>query len=466
MASVARSREAEPPERFVPPAFGPLPKTPSPLGVLRSIRTAIDGWPAAVFDGGLHRLPLPGAPVIVSDVEMAAEILNEKKEEFPRGERINRLFRPVWGRGIFVSEGADWRWQRRAGGPAFRPAHMAALVPLMRTASEHMLAAWASMRDVELQEETRRLTLQILFDCALSGGEDFPDLAKASAMIDLFLSGVGRFTVTDLMPMPERWRPSITTRGGGPAAYLRSHVGAMVARRRAEARPRGDLVDLLIDAVDPETGNRMDDGLVRDNLLGFIAAGHETSARALAWALWLVASHGPTEARILAEVESVAGAGPIEADHLDRLVFTRRVVQETMRLYPGAIAIARQAARDTTIGGRAVRRGTLVTIAVYALHRRSDYWPDPDAFDPDRFAPERCAGRPPLAYQPFGAGPRICMGAAFAMTELVVALATLVRGARIVPDPAHRVEVGVRIGATVANNGLMAAVAARSMAHG
>ena len=446
---------------FIPPAFPSPPERPGLVAALRSTRTVIDGWPRAVFEGGLHRSPYPGGPVTVSDPAMAAEVLLEKADDFPRGELINRLFRPIWGRGIFIAEGADWRWQRRAGAPAFRPANMAALAPVMRAAAERTLTSWRAGRSLDLHQEMRGLTLQVLFDAALSGGEDFPDKAEASREVGDFVSGVGRFALTDFLPMPEAWRPSTQRRGGRSRAYVRRHVGAMIARRRAEGGRRGDLVDLLMAAADPETGARMDDDLLRDNLIGFIAAGHETSANALAWALWLVARHPATERRLLAEVEAVAGEVPIGPDHLEQLTFTRQVIQETMRLYPGAVALARTAARDTAVGGHPIKRGTLVSIAVYALHRRPDLWDDPDAFDPDRFAPGRRADHPAFAYQPFGAGPRVCMGAAFAMTEMVTALAVLVRGARLTPDPSRPVRVGTRMGALVAPNGLWVAAEPR-----
>jgi cytochrome P450 len=396
------------------------------------------------------RSPYPGGPLIVSDPAMAAEVLVEKARDFPRGERINRLFRPVWGRGVFVAEDEAWLWQRRAGAPAFRPAQMSGLVPIMHAAAEAVLEGWRGGRRIDLQAEMRRLTLKVLFDAALSGGEDFPDQAEASRQIEAFITRVGRFMPTDFLPMPDRWRPPTVGRGGKAAAFVRAHVDAMVARRRREGGSRGDLVDLMMSAVDPVTGEAMDDALVRDNLIGFIAAGHETTRFALAWALWLVACHPATQARLLAEIGGVAGAEPVGGRHMEQLVFTRQVIQETMRLYPGATALARTAARDTTVGGRPVRRGQLVLIAIYALHRRADIWERPEVFDPDRFAPGRQDARPPLAYQPFGAGPRACMGAAFAMTELTAVLATLVRGARLAPEPGRPVQVATRMGATVA----------------
>lgn len=307
----------------------------------------------------------------------------------------------------------------------------------------------------------RRLTLQILFDAVLSGGVDFPDKAETSRHVQAFLDSVGQFRLTDFLPMPAVLRGSTAGRGATHAAYLRRHIDAMIARRRAEPGKGSDLVALLMAAEDPETGQRMDDALLRDNLLGFIAAGTDTSSFALCWALWLIAHHPQVEARLLAEIGEVAGDAPIGREHLGGLRYTRQIIRETQRLYPGAVALARTAARDTTLGGRKLRRGTMVQIATYALHRRPDLWIDPERFEPDRFA-DGASAPPPGAYHPFGAGPRTCMGAAFAMTEMTVALATLVRAIRLAPDPTRPVRLGIRLGALVSQGGMWMIPAARN----
>ncbi|HZG47419.1 MAG TPA: cytochrome P450, partial [Allosphingosinicella sp.] len=418
------------PESFVPPSFPPPTGRPGLRAIWRSVRNPVLGWPPEVYQGGCYRSPVPGAPLIIGDPQLAHEVLIARSDEFDHGPLINRIFAPIWGRGIFTAQGPEWRWQRRAAAPAFRPARMSALAPIMRAAADATLQRWREGQAIDLQDETRRLTLQVLFDAALSGGEDFPDREQATRQIDAFIGGVGKILRSDVMPLPERWRPSVEKRGGAPAAFMRERVGAMVARRRREERPRGDLVDLLMAARDPETDRQMDDELVRDNLMGFISAGHETTAYALAWALWIVASHPPTRQCLLQEVEQVTGGAPIGEEHVEQLRFTAQVVKETSRLFP-TVGVARAAERDTSIAGFSVRRNAPVLIAIYALHRLPSHWDRPHLFDPDRFGDGAAPRGVGVLYLPFGAGPRVCMGAAFASTELVVALATLVRGAEL-----------------------------------
>jgi len=441
--------------RFIPPHWPIATGNPGLVDQFRSITNTLRGWSKGVYEGQVFCAGVPGSPVMVGDADVAAAILFEHPDDFPHGEQFNRLFRPVWGRGIFVAEGADWKWQRRAAAPGLHGGRMKQFAPMMSAAAERTLADW---RDdggyVDIHAAARQLTLRVLLDAVLSGGEDFPSIAEASHHIDRLITQVGRFGVMDVLPIPEWMRPPTEQRGGASNVWLRRHAARMVARRR-NAPPRGDMVDLLFAAVDPETGQRMDDELVRDNLVGFIAAGHETSSYALSWALWLVAHHPQTERRLVEEVTRVAGDSQLTAEHLDDLVFTRQVLQETMRLYPGAVAIARSAARDIEIKGHRFRRGQLCLLATHAFHRRPDFWPDPDAFDPDRFAPGRqTTGRPRLAYMPFGGGPRVCMGAAFAMTELTLALASLVRAVRFEDDPQRPLRLGVRMNAFVGEGGM------------
>lgn len=215
---------------------------------------------------------------------------------------------------------------------------------------------------------------------------------------------------------------------------MRASVERIVGRERAQGS-RGDLLQRLLKARDPESGQFMNDRQVTDNLLTFLLAGHETTARSLAWALYLLSLSPQWETRLRAEVGAVAGDGEITGAHVDRLSLVTAFMKETMRLYPAISSVSRIAARDVAIGGETIAKGNLVIIPMFAIHRHRKLWRDPDRFDPGRFSAEEEAKHTRYQYMPFGAGPRICIGASFSLTESVVMLASFVRAARFAtPD--------------------------------
>jgi cytochrome P450 len=189
----------------------------------------------------------------------------------------------------------------------------------------------------------------------------------------------------------------------------------------------------------------MSDELLIDNLLTFLMAGHETTAKALTWALYLLAQTPYWQDQILEEVVKVAGDGPLDSNHIDKLSITAQVLKETMRLYPPAPIMSRQATVDIELGGLPIKAGTQIIIPIYAIHRHRRHWSDPDRFEPTRFAPENEAKISRYQYMPFGAGPRICIGMAFALIEGVALLGTLVRAARFETVPGHAPEPVSRV---------------------
>ncbi|MBL8773276.1 MAG: cytochrome P450 [Phenylobacterium sp.] len=421
---------------FIPPAPSPGERDLPPLrALLTSISRPLEGWPRAIYEQRVWRPPVPGLPVFIMDPDALGAIFGEKAAAFPQGALWRRMMRPVWGDGLVTSEGAAWRWQRRATAPAFRPAHMHALAPVMVRAGEAALERWTRQGRIDLAQECGRITLDVLLDAVLSGGEDF-DREELRGLAERFVAQVLKTRLSYFFA-PDAFHEGRMSPEAPEGARLRAGVDAMIRRRRAEP-PRGDLVDLLLGARDPETGREMGDDILRDNLLGFIVAGHETTATALCWPVWLASIHEPTRRRLRAEVEAVAGDGAIRPEHVERLVFARQVVSESLRLYPVNHLLTRVCVETTEVGGMRVKAGERILAPVYALHRHRLWWREPDRFDPDRFAPD---AEPPdrHVYMPFGAGPRICLGAAFAMTELTVLLATFVRGADFTPDPGHRV---------------------------
>ena len=303
---------------------------------MRLFARPIEHWPKAVFKDKIYRPWLPGLPIFLMDPAAIREVLVEQSDAFPHGALFRRVMRPVWGHGLLTANGAEWRWQRRASAPAFRPSQMAALAPRMRQVAEVALLRWRAAPAATIWNvaaETGQIALEIILDAVLSGGEDL-DRGAIREEIAAFTAQLGRMRLSYLVA-PDAFHEARATPLSDHARRLRATVDRMISRRRRSS-PRGDLVDLLMNAEDPETGRVMDDATLRDNLLGLIVAGHETSAVTLAWALYLVSQDASTAGRLRGEIEEVTAGAPIDPQHVERLVFTRQVIQETMRLYPPA----------------------------------------------------------------------------------------------------------------------------------
>jgi cytochrome P450 len=291
-----------------------------------------------------------------------------------------------------------------------------------------------------------RVTFDIMMETMLSGGEGFGSDSPL-ALVEGLEAGLDRLRLSYFLP--DGYHAGRAEPLSAKGRALAADILAMVRRRRAEPE-RGDLVDLLMKAG-------FDDELLADNLRGFMVAGHGTTALTLTWALYLVAAHPPTAARIRAEADEIGALGP---EQVQRLSFTRQVISEAMRLYPPAFTLTRVAQRDTELAGHEVRAGGRINIPIYAIHRHRRLWSDPDAFDPDRFAP----GAAPVdrySYLPFGAGPRICLGATFAMIEATTVLATLVRAADFELIPGAEVKLMAKV-ALIPEGGMPLRVRART----
>ena len=433
---------------FIPPTITP-PDAPLPYfhALWKLMDNPIEAWPREVYEAPFYERGNARQRFLYAvDPAMLKDILLDKMAAFPKDWMFRRVTTPALGEGLLTAEGEAWRWQRRAAAPGFRPDSVAQMTPVIVQAAEAALDRWRERGEgarLDIATEMTAITFQVILDTLLSGGEGIDAPAAARAITD-YLETLGKINVPDLLQWPTWSRIALAPRGHRAMVFLKAMVDRMVARRRGEP-PRGDLVDLLMQAEDPETGRRMDDGLLRDNILTFIGAGHETTALALTWSLYLLGRHAPTLDRVRAEIAAVAGDTSLTQAHVEQLTFTRQVVQEAMRLYPSLPLLSRMCAEDTEAGGHPVKKGTFVFIPIYALHRHRRLWRDPDAFDPDRFGPEESAGRHRFAYLPFGGGSRVCIGQGFAMTEAVAILATLVRGATLEPDPGHRIRPVMRV---------------------
>ena len=434
------------------PDLVPFEPPPQPLGwpgLLTLWRNYIETIPRSVYEQGVTRIQTRlSDALLVSDPDLIQEILVEKADAFGRDPATRRSFAPIIGTtSLFLAEGADWRWHRRAVAPIFRHDRLLSFVPIFAAMAERQVERWRAARvraPVDAAAAMTHTTFDIIVEAILGGSASLDADRYSRALTENFDTipwhlVYAMFSVPEWMPYPRR-RRAMQERD-----FLHRDVNRLVAARRANSSSRPDLLDLLLNARDPETGRSMTDAEVMTNLLAFIIAGHETTAVALTWTLWLLAKDETAQQRVYDEVMAIAGTGTIGAAHVEGLSFSRQVIQEAMRLFPPVPGIARVPNAAMELGGMAITRCTRVHIATFALHRNTRLWDNPNAFDPDRFAPDQTKARSRYAFIPFGGGPRVCIGASFAMIEAAVILATLVRAFRFQPVAGHKPEPVARV---------------------
>lgn len=435
---------------FHDPDFTPFQPAERP-SYATAVRNYLQNWPPASYREGFSTLPgvwKSSAPaVFLTDPALIQEVLVDRAEHFTRARISARAFSALMDpASLFLAEGADWRWQRRAAAPAFRHENLLALVPIFAQCANAQADEWrATGADVvDVHKAMTRTTFDVIRQAVLGD----PGALDRDAFLAALSSAFGGFSWQALFAafgLP-RWTPHPGYfKMRAAVARLNAEAARIIAARRAAVAERRDVLGLLLSARDPETGRVMSDGELGSNLFTFIAAGHETAAIGLAWTLWLLAKDQATQDRVREEVERIAGARDIGPEDVDRLVFTQQVVQESLRLFPPAPALTRQAKEDTRIGPHQISRKSSVFVAIWSLHRNERLWEQPAAFDPDRFAPEKAKARHRFAYLPFGGGPRVCIGMSFAMLEMTTILATLARDFRFTTVPGFRPEVAPNI---------------------
>ncbi|MBO9407956.1 cytochrome P450 [Shimia sp. R9_1] len=364
---------------------------------------------------------------MVMDPGAIRQMLLEKVDDYPKSRATKNILRPAIGDSLFIAEGAHWRWQRRAAAPVFTHRNISNLAPVMAAAGERAAdrIATAGPRAVDLLDEMVKTTFDVISEVTFSG-DGRMDSGAVHEAIDAYIAEAGKISLLDMLGVPD-WvpRPGRIRTGQAMVEMKKVADAAIESRRARGAKNTPDLLDLLLAGEDPETKKRMNTAELRDNLLTFIVAGHETTALTLAWALYLCAFDQDVQTKARAEINAVCGDAPITGDHVDQLTYLRQIVEETLRLYPPAGIISRTAQKTDSLCARDIHPGDTVMIPIYALQRNHQLWDNPDAFDPDRFANRKAIDR--YAYLPFGDGPRICIGASFALQEAVIILAALLR---------------------------------------
>ncbi len=416
-----------------------------PIGTLRilrkTVRNPIDTWPAEVYTEKLVRSSFLGRTTyFVNGPDEVQQVLVDKVDCFEKAETMRRALEPALGQGILTAEGARWRLQRRIAAPVFRPAHVNRFIPAMLEKARDMRDRWAALPDateLDIGHEMMAVTFEIILETMLSGRGDI-DVAKVERSIRDFLESTSWAIVLSALRAP-MWTPYPGKRRADRGQnYLRRMTHARVQERRRTGERHDDLLSLMLDATDPETSEALGDADITDNLLTFIGAGHETTALALTWTLFLLAHNPDVEARMLQEITTVTGGGELQPEQVAELTYTRQVVQESMRIYPPVAMVVRQATENVQIGAEPIHAGDNVFVPIYAIHRNAELWPDPERFDPERFAPDAVKSRHRWAYLPFGAGPRICIGMGFALVEAAAILGVLLPRLRAEARPGFK----------------------------
>jgi cytochrome P450 len=368
---------------------------------------------------------------IVNDPALTKPILADVHDIFPKNDLMVGALAPLVGDSMFVSSGDLWRKQRKMIDPAFSHMRLAKAFPAMQGAVDdfetRLRASCETGHSLSLDLAMGQLTADIIcrtvFSASLANEtarevfEAFSYFERTVAHVELMQLIFGK--PFDDIPQ----HPDVLA----ACTKIRSHIGALLDRHLEAGANFDDIASAVIVARDLPSGLTFTRKELIDQLGVFFLAGHETTASALTWAFYIAAGQPRIVERIRGEITALVGDGPIGFEHVKHLVYTRNVFKEALRLYPPITFIPRVAAIDTIIGAKKIKRGTMVMIAPWVLHRHHSLWSNPDVFDPDRFSPERAHEIKEGAYMPFGLGPRVCVGAAFATTEATLILARILR---------------------------------------
>lgn len=367
---------------------------------------------------------------ILNRPDAIRHVLLNNYENYTRTPAGIRMLRPVLGDGLLIAEGHSWTFQRRTLAPAFTPRATANLVPHMTAVLDETIAKLDSRsgEDVDLREVMQRMTLEIAGRTMFSFGMDRHGATLRNFIME-YAARLGRPYLLDMV-LPVSWPSPMDFARARFRKRWTEFVAMLIAERRAAGKKDGapprDLFDLMDEARDPETGNGFSDEQLVDEVATMILAGHETTATALFWALYLLALDPNTQEEVASETR---GEHLDSMADIDRQKFTRAVIEETMRLYPPAFLVARAAREKDNAAGVEIGKGDIIMIAPWLLHRHEKLWDQPNAFIPKRFMSTEAPDR--FAYLPFGAGPRVCIGAPFAQAESVLALARLIGAFRV-----------------------------------
>jgi cytochrome P450 len=426
--------------RFVP-AYPP--RTEGPVSAWRGFfgeraKTAVYGWSEAAFGTPYLRRKVFGYTVhIPLQPDLVQHVLLDNAGNYVKPDIVKKLLRRTIGSGLLSSDHELWRDQRRIVAASFAPAAIDRLIPTFATAATDVAAGWHE-GEVDMAGAATATTMRIIADSLFACDARLTTDA-AVRHIKAALEGFGEARMQALLGLPIMPWSRRGKRAHAGQHYLRETLTRVVKDRGPDGGP-DDFLGTLIRALGAKFPPVEAEALAVDNAATFYLAGHETTANALAWALYLLSEQPALQEACAAEGAAALAEGEADPDLPERLLLLRRVLEESLRLYPPAPRFDRQAVAADRIGEHEVNAGDIVSIWPWLLHRHRDLWDDPDRFDPDRFLPGPKAVRHRFQYLPFGGGPRLCVGMRFATIEALAVLAHWLRGWSFAPVPGREVQ--------------------------
>jgi len=403
----------------------------------KRVSNSVYGWPNEAFETMHKRRTILGYTVhVLNDPDAIGRVMLDNKANYTRPDVVRRLLAPLLGNGLFNAEDDDWRVQRRIVAPTFAPGAVGRMAPGIAAAVSARMAAWpGETRRIDMAAEATETTMAIIA-AALFSGDARLMTREASALITALLAAAGRARVSALLGLPDFNLSPTFRKARVGRVFLRETLGAMVDERGPDGGP-DDFFGGLIRALHAQFPGDEARTLAVDNAIAFYVAGHETTANALSWTIYLLAAQPELQAQCRAEAVAALADGDFAA-LADRVPLLRQCLDEALRLYPPAPRFDRQALADDQLGDIAIAKGDIVSIWPWVVHRHARLWDNPDRFDPARFAPDAKSKLHRFQYLPFGAGPRVCVGARFAVVEALIALSLWLAGRRFTITPGQR----------------------------
>ena len=406
-------------------------------------RSWLDGLYERSYSMKMGRVKMPGLDLhVVNEPALVHRILVDEVKEFPKNQLLGHLLEPLLGESIFTTNGDQWKKQREMLNPSFEMARISHVFGLMNDAVKEMngrLHAGGAVHRLDIDPEMTYVTADIIFRTILSARLDRQAATRIIEAFVTFQEETARTAMRSMFKIPE-WLWFLTgeskrVKAGNEirevlSGIIRPRYDAAVNNAAGDEK---DILSSLLRAVDADTGERFSFEEILDQVAMLFLAGHETSASALTWALYLLSLYPEIQQRAYEEVMGIVGNEEFDAAKIKQMTLITNIFKETLRLYPPVGFFARENAHETTMRDKTVAKGSSVVIAPWLIHRHKEFWDNPNGFDPDRFSDPKSIQKD--TYLPFGMGPRVCIGASFAMQEAVLILATVVRDFTIELEP-------------------------------